>query len=208
MNLIRVGVHASDRMLLAGVVGSLEARADLAVVTEVVPERCDVAVLATDRVDADALAVMQGWASTADVPVVLVAKRLSEVDLMGLVARRVMAVIPRNMASAERLGLTVAAVAAGGAIMPSDLLGDLMREFERVHREVLAPKGLGDSGLSTREVAVLRLLADGLDSPEIAQRLNYAERTVKQVIHTMTTRLGLRGRVHAVAYALRAGVIR
>jgi DNA-binding NarL/FixJ family response regulator len=56
-------------------------------------------------------------------------------------------------------------------------------------------------------VEVLRLLADGLDTSEIAHKLAYSERTVKNVVHDVTTRLQLRNRSHAVAYALREGLI-
>jgi DNA-binding NarL/FixJ family response regulator len=54
---------------------------------------------------------------------------------------------------------------------------------------------------------VLRLVADGLDTTEIARRMAYSERTVKNVIHDVTTRLNLRNRSHAVAYAVREGLI-
>jgi DNA-binding NarL/FixJ family response regulator len=72
---------------------------------------------------------------------------------------------------------------------------------------VLGPRGIVFTGLAPREVEVLRLLADGLDTAEIARRLCYSERTVKNVVHDVTTRLQLRNRSHAVAYALREGLI-
>jgi DNA-binding NarL/FixJ family response regulator len=50
-------------------------------------------------------------------------------------------------------------------------------------------------------------MADGLDTGEIAGELCYSERTVKNVIYEMTSRLNLRNRPHAVAYAMQAGVI-
>jgi DNA-binding NarL/FixJ family response regulator len=56
-------------------------------------------------------------------------------------------------------------------------------------------------------VEVLRLVAEGLDTGEIAKRLSYSERTIKNVIHDVVTRLNLRNRSHAVAYALREGLI-
>ena len=58
-----------------------------------------------------------------------------------------------------------------------------------------------------RSIDVLRLVADGLDTGEIAQRLSYSERTIKNVIHDVTSRLHLRNRSHAVAFAMRTGVI-
>ena len=63
------------------------------------------------------------------------------------------------------------------------------------------------ASLTTREQEVLRLLADGQDTQEIAASLCYSERTVKGVIHEITTRLQLRNRSHAVAFALRNDLI-
>ena len=55
--------------------------------------------------------------------------------------------------------------------------------------------------------ALTRLLAEGRDTVEIASILCYSERTVKGVIHGITSRLQLRNRSHAVAYALRNGLV-
>ena len=97
--------------------------------------------------------------------------------------------------------------AAGEGSLPPDLLGRLLRQVGQIQRPVLSPRGLTVSGLTEREVAVVRLLADGFDTAEIAGRLYYSERTVKNIIHDITSRLELRNRTHAVAYAIREGLI-
>jgi Response regulator containing a CheY-like receiver domain and an HTH DNA-binding domain len=90
--------------------------------------------------------------------------------------------------------------------VPPDLLGRLLAQVSRV-QQFLQPRGLQLSGLSTREADILRLIADGLDTNEIAASLSYSERTVKNVLHDVTSRLQLRNRSHAVAYALKQGMI-
>ena len=50
-------------------------------------------------------------------------------------------------------------------------------------------------------------LAPAGTTVEIASILCYSERTVKGVIHGITSRLQLRNRSHAVAYALRNALI-
>ena len=72
---------------------------------------------------------------------------------------------------------------------------------------MLAPRGLTFAGFTDREIAVLRLVAEGLDTSEIARELSYSERTIKNVIHDVTSRLQLRNRSQAVAYAMREGLI-
>jgi DNA-binding NarL/FixJ family response regulator len=61
--------------------------------------------------------------------------------------------------------------------------------------------------LSGRDVKVLRLLAEGQSTAEIAVDLAYSESTIKNVIHDMVGQLGARNRAHAVALAIRGGVI-
>jgi DNA-binding NarL/FixJ family response regulator len=61
--------------------------------------------------------------------------------------------------------------------------------------------------LTDREIKVLKLLAEGLDTAEVGRRLFYSERTVKNIVHDVTSRLNLRNRTQAVAYALRQGLI-
>jgi DNA-binding NarL/FixJ family response regulator len=61
--------------------------------------------------------------------------------------------------------------------------------------------------LTPRELRVLTLLADGYRTSEIALELAYSERTIKHAIAAMTSRLELRNRTQAVAFAVRAGLI-
>jgi DNA-binding NarL/FixJ family response regulator len=67
--------------------------------------------------------------------------------------------------------------------------------------------GLNLGGLSAREIDVLRLAADGFDTGEIALKLSYSKRTVTNILHDVTSRFHLTNRTHAVAYAIREGLI-
>ena len=97
----------------------------------------------------------------------------------------------RSDATPERLADVLVRIATGDGEVPSDLLARLLDQVGRLQRQVLAPRGLVFSGLNDRETSVLRLVADGLDTAEIATQLAYSERTVKYVLHDVTTRLQL-----------------
>jgi DNA-binding NarL/FixJ family response regulator len=58
-----------------------------------------------------------------------------------------------------------------------------------------------------RELVVLRMIAAGMETAEIAAELAISERTVKNIVHAITTRMQVRNRAHAVACAVRTGLI-
>ena len=62
-------------------------------------------------------------------------------------------------------------------------------------------------GLSTREAEVLRLVADGFDTTDIAQQLAYSESTIKGILAKLMARMDARNRCHAIAIAVRGGLI-
>jgi DNA-binding NarL/FixJ family response regulator len=109
--------------------------------------------------------------------------------------------------STETLAAGVHAAAAGAGVMEPELLGTLLQNVSRVSREVLEPRGLSLSWLTNREKQVLRLVADGHPTREVAKQLCYSERTIKNVIHDAVTKLNARSRSQAVAEAVRAGLI-
>jgi DNA-binding NarL/FixJ family response regulator len=61
-------------------------------------------------------------------------------------------------------------------------------------------------GLTGREAEILRLIAQGLNNPEIAARLFVSTHTVKSHINRIFAKTGSRDRAAAIGYAHRAGL--
>ncbi|MER7915893.1 MULTISPECIES: LuxR C-terminal-related transcriptional regulator [unclassified Streptomyces] len=61
--------------------------------------------------------------------------------------------------------------------------------------------------LTGRQMSVLRLMAEGHGNAGIAGLLDCSEHTVKNVVYEIMARLGARNRAHAVARAVRHGLI-
>jgi DNA-binding CsgD family transcriptional regulator len=63
------------------------------------------------------------------------------------------------------------------------------------------PDGAGEShGLSAREAEVMSLIADGQTNGQIAARLFLAEKTVKNHVRRIYSKLGVGSRPAAIAY--------
>ena len=58
-----------------------------------------------------------------------------------------------------------------------------------------------------RELDVLDLLAQGLSTREVALRMCYSERTIKNILQEVSVRIEARNRTQAVAHAVRNGWI-
>jgi DNA-binding NarL/FixJ family response regulator len=200
-------VHGTDPISRAGVISQLRVSPEVRVVGEMEVDQATVAVYVTDTVDDEATRTMRAL-RRGDLPrLVLVAAVLDEAALVAAAEVGVGGLLRRVDATPEALVRTIVKVAAGEGEIPADLLGRLMDQLGRLQRQVLSPRGLTFTGLTPRETEVLRMVAEGHDTAEIAARMSYSERTVKNVLHDLTTRLQLRNRTHAVAYAVREGLI-
>ncbi|MGB3256640.1 MAG: response regulator transcription factor [Ornithinimicrobium sp.] len=200
-------VHGQDPISQAGVTSQLRTRPEIRIAQESDVDAATVAVVVADHVDEETTQVLRALRRGDSPRLVLVATEIDDSALVIAAEAGVAGLLRRRDASAEALVRAVIRVAAGEGDVPGDMLGRLMHQLGKLQRQVLTPRGLTFSGLAPRETEILRLVADGHDTSEIAGRLCYSERTVKNVLHDLTTRLQLRNRSHAVAYALREGLI-
>jgi DNA-binding NarL/FixJ family response regulator len=200
-------VYADDPILQAGVSAQLRMRPEIRVVDPADPDGADVAVVVADQLDDPMVRVLRALQRGSRPRTVLVARSIEDSTLITAAEAGVAGLLRRSEATPDALVRAILRVAAGQGEVPADLLGRLLGQVGRLQRQVLAPRGLGFNGLSDREAQVLRMVADGHDTAEIAAALCYSQRTVKNILHDLTTRLQLRNRSHAVAYAVREGLI-
>jgi DNA-binding NarL/FixJ family response regulator len=208
MSRISVFVSGEDAILQTGVAAQLRSRPSILVVDDDEDiETAEVAVVIVESLDDSCGRMVRAIQRNGCRRVVLIVPDVDDAGLMTAVEVGACGVLRRRETTPEYLEAAVVAAARDDGTMAPDLLRRLMVQTSRLQRHILAPRGIGPSGISERELDVLRFLAEGLDTAEIAGKLAYSERTIKNIIHGLTSRLNLRNRLHAVAYAMRAGLI-
>jgi DNA-binding CsgD family transcriptional regulator len=97
--------------------------------------------------------------------------------------------------------------AVGRALDPAQVLTVLGRTNAAAGPARAAVSGEAVSVLTPRELDVLKLVAQGLSSPDIARRLVLSEHTVHRHLANILRKLGLSSRAAAVAWGVRAGLV-
>ena len=139
--------------------------------------------------------------------VLVCSSRCDEQELFASVQAGALGYLWKETLTPETLATSLRTAAIGAGVLAPELLGALLRTITRVSRELLEPSGMSLSPLTVREKQVLRLVADGHPTREVARLLSYSERTVKNVMHDVIIKFNARSRSQAVAAAVREGLI-
>jgi DNA-binding NarL/FixJ family response regulator len=102
-------------------------------------------------------------------------------------------------ASADEIARGIRSVVAGGSYLEPRVASKLVAEVNAPRRNAVT--------LSAREHEVLRLVADGLPTKQIATSLSISERTVKFHVNSIFHKLGAENRAQAVAVAAQRGLL-
>ncbi|WP_406012055.1 LuxR C-terminal-related transcriptional regulator [Streptomyces sp. NBC_00984] len=204
---VSVAVYAEDLILRTGVVHQMRPRPEIELIAESEADRAQVSLVVVDMVDERTVQLLQRLQRNTATRTGLVVGFFESGALQTMIECGVAAVLRRGEADQDSLVHLVTAMANGEGVLPGDLLGKLLDHVSSLQRTVLDPRGLSLSTLTTREAEMIRLVSEGYGTAEIAQKTSYSERTVKNVLHEVVTRLELRNRAHAVGYTMRHGLI-
>jgi DNA-binding NarL/FixJ family response regulator len=183
-------------------------------------DRARVALVIAEAADESVAKIARAVQRDGVPQVVLVAARFDEAGVVAAVAAGVTGFLRRADATSARLVDVIRQADRAGCQLPEGLLrkaASVQMHALAVRPEVIsvdvppaeaAPASSVDTAtLTRREAEVLRLVADGLDTAEVADELAYSESTIKGVLAKLMTRLDARNRCHAVAIVLRQGLI-
>jgi DNA-binding NarL/FixJ family response regulator len=108
-------------------------------------------------------------------------------------------------ADANDLINAISRVAAGETLLSADMAASILDEF-RSYGELPRHPDHALSELTEREEDILRLLAQGRSNLEIADALGVSEKTVRNRLSEIFSKLRLNNRTQAALYALREGI--
>ncbi len=104
----------------------------------------------------------------------------------------------------ESMLRAVRAVASGESLLGPRVAEKVMRQFAALDK---GQSALVDD-LTPRELEVLKEIADGRSNKEIAVKLSLSEKTVKNHINNIFSKLHLFDRTQAMLYAIRKGIVK
>lgn len=205
---IHVTVRAQDPLTRTGLLSYLRAETDVAPCDTADEGEADIVVAAFDKVTPQDVTELHAVTSGWEKPVVLLARAAAEATMaLTEVGCRIVAMLPREAATDGGLVGHLRVATHGSSEPDVNTVERLLAQAARLQRKLYdAPRQDGGE-LSQREIDVLRLAAEGFDTNEIARQLRFSSRTIEKTIRVIIGRLQVRNRPHAVAYAIRRGII-
>ena len=109
--------------------------------------------------------------------------------------------------SGKELADAIRVVANGGTLIAPSVARKVVAEFARLKPASPATPASLPEPLSTREIEILKVLAQGHTNKEIAEHLHLAEGTVKNYVTSILQKIGARDRTQAALRARELGVL-
>ena len=206
--MIRIVIADDHPVVRAGLNAVLDAAADIDVIGEAATPAEAVALAASEDPDlvlmdlqfgqerTGADATRQIRAAEAAPYVLILTNYDSDGDILSAVEAGASGYLLKDAPPAELLAAVRAAAAGESALAPA--------VASRLLARMRAPR----VSLSSREIEVLRLVADGASNTDVAARLHITDATVKSHLVHVFSKLGVSSRTGAVAAARELGVLR
>ena len=205
---IRVLLCDDHEMFREGIAGRLSYLSDVEVVGEASDGAGAVELARTLRPDVVVMdlempgmggfeAIARIRAENKEARVLVLTGHDSDADVLGALEEGAAGYVVKDSPSAE-LFKAIRQVASGLPHVSPDVASRL----------VLLRQSEPPAALTDREARILRMVAEGKTSREIARSVRLAERTVKHHLELICDKLGAENRSHAVALAIQRGLIR
>jgi DNA-binding NarL/FixJ family response regulator len=206
---VRVFLLDDHEVVRRGLRDLLEAEDDLVVVGEagtaeealrrVPPTRPDVAVLDVRLPDGDGVEVCRELRSShPEVACLMLTSFADDEALFSAIMAGAAGYVLKQVRGADLVD-AIRRVAAGESLLDPAVTARVLARL----RAPVDPEDEGLAKLSEQERRILDLIAEGLTNRQIAEKMFLAEKTVKNYVSHLLTKLGMDRRSEAAAYAAR-----
>jgi two-component system response regulator DevR len=207
-NSVRVFLLDDHEVVRRGLRELLEAAGDLEVVGEagtaqeaisrIPPTRPDVAVLDVRLPDGDGIEVCRDVRSShPEIQCLILTSFTDDQALLQAILAGASGYVAKQLKGDDIVD-AVRRVAAGQSLLDPAVAA---RARERLRAEPMEDERV--ARLSAQERTILDLIADGLTNRQIATELNLAEKTVKNYVSNLLSKMGMERRTQAAVYAAR-----
>ena len=216
MKLTRVLIVQDHPLLASAIARILESEGDLTV--SGVARRGDEAAILAAREMPDVILMdfrlpdCSGPAAAADIKravpnaaIVFHSADQTESSLLDAIDAGAIAYLTKS-ATADQIVEAVRKAAVGEVLIPVGLFAKAIARQHKVVTDEQARRSLS-AQFTPRELDVLRLLAEGYDTADLAARLNIAPHTVEWHVRHVIEKLGVHSKLQAVIAAARVGLI-
>ena len=206
----RITVFLLDdhEILRRGLRDLLEAEPDMEVIGEagtagpavhrIIALRPDVAVLDVRLPDGDGVSVCREIRSTLpETACLMLTSSRDDQALLGAIMAGAAGYVLKETCGSDLVS-AVRTVAAGGSMLDAQ---STHRVMERLRERMAGVDPL--SALTDQEKRVLELIGEGLTNRQIAERMILSEKTAKNYVSAVLTKLGMQRRAQAAAFAAR-----
>ncbi len=200
----RVLLSESNELVRAGVVSILEAEPDISVVAEAVSGGNMGALIRRHTPNVVVSEVEGALRSFSELPVVAMCESVAELDHVVRIGVR--GIVLRSDAR-RQLVRAVREVVAGNAYIAPSAAGYVLDQLGARIPAIDPTLSRGFELLTAREREVLRLIALGSSTAEVAHTLRRSRATVKSHISHLLAKLGVQDRGQAIALAYRVGLV-
>lgn len=206
---IRVFLLDDHEVVRRGVADLLELEGDIVVVGEAstaaqalarVPAvRADVAVLDVQLPDGDGVSVCRELRSQfPELKCLMLTSFVDDDALLNAIVAGASGYVLKEIRGTDLVG-AVRTVAAGGSLLDPQATARVM---ERIRTDATKVDPLEQ--LTEQERKILHLIGEGLTNRQIGEELFLAEKTVKNYVSSILSKLGLQRRTQAAVFAVRA----
>jgi DNA-binding NarL/FixJ family response regulator len=204
-NLSIIAILAPDPVQRAGITAMLDVLEGLSTRPFQPTEHKDFSVVVTNNASKEELAGLQLSHSMSAAPALIIADERLDIDVRAAAEAGVVAALHTREATQELILTAIKDALDGSRTTVGERLEALTGQVQRIHSLGAEPKLQLE--ISEREILVLRYLADGYDTTQLAKIMFLSERSVKYTLWRLMQRFSLRNRTHAVAFAIRSGIM-